>query len=401
MNYLYLAFRSVRQRKVRSWLTMIGIFIGIAAVVSLISLSQGLRVAISEQFLSLGSNKLIVQAAGSGFGPPGTGVVVSLTEDDKNVINKVQGVDLAVGRLIRIVEIEFKDEKKYTYSVTFPEDNEEQKLVKEANNYKINQGRFPQKGSHEVLVGANIIDDFFDKKLELRSKLHIQGQEFKIVGILQKSGNPQQDDTFIIPEKTFREILHLKDEFDIIPLRVESGEDVEQVAGRIKKALQKLRNVEEGKEDFSIQTPQQIIGILNNILLIIQGVLVGIAGISLLVGGIGIMNTMYTVVLERTKEIGILKAIGASPKKIMTLFVVESGMLGVFGGLIGISLGFAIAKTVEIVATQMFGSALIQAEFPLFLIIGSLTFSFVVGSISGLFPALQAARLTPVEALRK
>ena len=140
---------------------------------------------------------------------------------------------------------------------------------------------------------------------------------------------------------------------------------------------------------------------VSSILNIVRAVLVGIAGISLVVGGIGIMNTMYTVVLERTKEIGILKAVGASPKKILWLFVIESGILGLLGGAIGIIIGISISKFVEVVATQIFGSVLIQAEISGFLIFGSLSFAFIVGSFSGFLPALQASRLTPVEAFRK
>jgi putative ABC transport system permease protein len=400
-DYVRLAMRNVRQRKLRSWLTMIGIFIGIAAVVSLLSLSQGLKSAINEQFVSLGADKLVVQAAGSGFGPPGSGVPVNLEESDKNVISKVKGVDLALGRLVRIVELEFKDDKKYTYAISFPEGSDEQDLVVEANNYELEIGSLPEKGSKEVLVGYNILVDFFEDEVELRSKILVQGEEFKVVGILKKSGNPQQDGTFVIPEESLREILDIPSAFDVIPLRVETGEDINVVAENVKKDLRKHRNVKEGKEDFVVETPEQIIGVLNNIFAIVQGVLVGIAGISLLVGGVGIMNTMYTVVLERTKEIGILKAVGASPRKILWLFVIESGILGISGGIIGIIIGFSISKFVEVVATQIFGTVLIQAEFSPFLIFGSLTFAFVVGSFSGFLPALQASRLTPVEAFRK
>ena len=160
-------------------------------------------------------------------------------------------------------------------------------------------------------------------------------------------------------------------------------------------------SVEEGKEDFGIQTPESILNTLNNILMVIQGVLVGIAAISLLVGGIGIMNTMYTSVHERTKEIGIMKALGAKNRNILLVFMIESGLLGLFGGIIGVSLGFGIAKLVEYVAFRYYESVLIQAQFSPMLLIGMLLFGFGVGAISGMFPARQAAKLKPVDALRK
>ena len=229
----------------------------------------------------------------------------------------------------------------------------------------------------------------------------IEGVDFKVVGILKKSGNPQQDGTLVIPEAAMREILGIEETYDIIPAKISAGEDIAVVTERIKKDLRSHRNVEEGKEDFTVQTPENILATLNTILFIIQGVLVGIAAISLLVGGIGIMNTMYTAVLERTKEIGVMKAIGARNWEIMSIFVIESGMLGLVGGIIGVSMGFGISKSVELIAFQIYGSYLIKADFNLGLLIGMLMFGFIIGSLSGAFPAKQAAALKPVDALRK
>ena len=346
-DYFRLAYRSATNRKMRSWLTMLGIFIGIAAVVSLISLSQGLQKAVSEQFINLGSDKLIVQAKGSGFGPPGTGVEVPLTKDDLDVIEKISEIDIAVGRLVRSVKMEFKDETRFSYIISMPDDDEDIDLAVEANNYKIGQGRLIKKGDKfKIMVGNDFAKDFFDIPIELRDTVTIEGQEFKVVGILKKSGNPQQDSTIVVPEAAFREILDLPEVYDIIPAKVNDGEDVDSVTKIVFKEMRNHRNVEVGKEDFTVETPGDVLSTLNNILLIVQGVLVGIAAISLIVGGIGIMNTMYTAVLERTKEIGIMKATGARRRQILALFLVESGFLGLFGGLIGVSIGMAISKLV-------------------------------------------------------
>jgi putative ABC transport system permease protein len=401
-DYFRLAYKSARNRKLRSWLTMLGIFVGIAAVVALISLSQGLKVAIAEQFLGLGSDKLVVQAAGGGFGPPGTAVTNPLTESNKKDIEKVQGVDIAIGRLIRIVELDYNDQTLYTYAVTIPKEKEGRELAIKANNYIIEQGKFIENDdSREVVIGSNFAKDFFEKEVELRSKIRIQGEEFKVIGILKKSGNPQQDNTLVLAEASLRRLLKIYGVYDIIPLQVASGEDVENVALSVEKQLRKSRNVEEGKEDFTVQTPQQLLSILNNILVVIQGVLIGIASISLVVGGIGIMNTMYTAVLERTREIGLMKAVGATNKEVLLLFLIESGFLGLFGGIIGVILGMGISKGVELIAFQIFESALIKADVSIPLLVGALIFAFVVGAGSGVFPAKQAASLKPVEALRK
>ncbi len=401
-DYFRLAYRSARHRKIRSWLTMIGIFIGIAAVVSLISLSEGLKVAIEDQFVGLGTDKIIVQAAGGGFGPPGTGVPVRLTKEDEKVIEKTRGIERAVGRLIRTVEVRRDKEIRYAFAVTVTEDPEELDLIISANDYQIDQGKFLDKeDAAEIVIGSGYAADLFDEPLELRDKVLLEGKEFKIVGILKKSGNPQKDSSIVIPDQSLRNILGLGDEFDIIPAQVQAGLSVDTVSEDVKKELRKSRDVDEGKEDFTVQTPQQVIGTLNSILAIVQGVLVGIAAISLLVGGIGIMNTMYTAVLERTKEIGIMKAIGAENKTILLLFLIESGFLGFFGGLIGVTLGASFSKAVELIAFQIFESPLIKASFPPVLLIGALLFAFVVGAVSGAFPAKQAAKLKPVDALRK
>ena len=160
------------------------------------------------------------------------------------------------------------------------------------------------------------------------------------------------------------------------------------------------RGLKEWEKDYTIQTPDDIIDSLGNILLVVQAILVGIASISLIVGGIGIMNTMYTAVLERTGEIGIIKSIGARNSTVLLIFLFESGMLGLVGGLIGLLLGVILSLTVQFFGTLYFGTQLLNASFPTYLMIGALLFSFSVGSFAGTFPAVRASRLKPVDALR-
>lgn len=398
--YVRLAYQSTRRRRLRSYLTMLGIFIGIAAVVALISLSQGLKNAIQDQFLHLGSDKILIQAAGGGFGPPGTGTSVPLTTKELETVEKVQGIDLAVGRLIRIAKFEFHDDVKYSYLVSFPKESDKQTLVIDSNSYELREGRFPN-DENEVFIGADVADTYFDKPVLLRDLITVQNKSVRVVGILKRSGNPQKDTTVVLAESTVRDLLGIKDNVDIIAARIAQGEDLEVVSSSVEKALRKERNVEEGKENFIVQTPEQLLSTLNTILGIIQGVLVGIAGISLLVGGLGIMNTMYTAVVERTREIGIMKAVGATQTQIQTLFIIESGMLGLFGGLIGVVLGLGISKLVEFVGYQIYESFLIRADVSAWLIVGALLFALIVGGLSGVLPARQAAKLQPVDALRK
>ena len=400
IQYFKLAIRNNANRKVRTSLTLIGIFIGIAAVVSLISLSEGLETAITEQFLSLGSDKVVVQAAGNAFGPPGTGVVDKLTEKDLKEVSNVKGVDIALGRLIQAIDLEYKDELIFTYAVSWPGETEAQEVLIDTFKYEALYGDFPTQDG-EIMINEHYADTMFENELELRSKVLVEGHEYKVTGILAKTGDPRVDDSLLIYEKSLQDLLDINEEYDLIVMTMVPGTNLPTFQERLENTLRKSRNVDEGEENFQIQTPANLANTLGSIIVIIQGVLVGIASISLLIGAVGIMNTMYTSVYERTKEIGIMKAIGASRRQILTLFLIESGMLGVIGATIGVILGTLLSYLVEFLGNLQFTTNLIQAQFSLTVVIGMIAFGFFLGSISGLLPALQASKLEPVEAFRK
>jgi putative ABC transport system permease protein len=357
-------------------------------------------------FLNIGSDKLIVTAkSGMQFsGPPGSSAASNLTIHDIDVIKRVNGVDQVGSRLIRSAKLGFNNEVKFYFVASIPDDEEGRELITEVNRYETKSGRLLKKGDRfKTFIGSNIANKgvFKKKNVELGNKIKINDAEFEVVGILKKSGNPQQDRVIIIPEDTLREVLKIdKNTVDVIAVKVEKGVDVNNVAENIEKEMRRDRNLKIGKEDFEIDTPQQILQTLGNILTIVQVVLIGIAAISLLVGGIGIANTMYTAVLERTKEIGVMKSIGAQNKDILLIFLIESGLLGLVGGMIGVAIGISLGKLVEFAAFKFLGTSLIKAFFPWYLILGSLAFSFLIGSISGLLPAKQASSLKPVDALK-
>ena len=405
-DYLKVGISNLFHRKLRSWLTMVGIFIGIAAVVALISLGQGMKEAIGNVFLNIGSDKLVVRAkSGLQFsGPPGSSSASNLTAHDIDVIKRVKGVEEVGARLIKPAKLEFSKEVRFYFAASMPDDEEGRRLITEVNRYEIESGRLLKKGDRfKIFIGSNVANKgvFKKKNIELGNTIKINSAEFEVVGILKKSGNPQQDRVVIVPEDTLREFLRIDEKkVDVIAVKVQKGVDVNKVAEEIEKAMRRDRDLEIGKEDFELSTPQQILATLDNILTIAQIVLVGIAAISLLVGGIGIANTMYTAVVERTKEIGIMKSVGAQNKDIMLIFLIESGLLGLTGGAIGIAIGIGLSKLVEFLAFKFLGTSLIKAFFPWYLIIGALLFSFLVGAISGLLPARQAASLKPVDALR-
>ena len=401
-DYFSLAAENLKTRKLRTWLTMIGIFIGIAAIVSLISLGQGMKDAITSQFQSLGSDRLTIQAKGIQFGPPGSNVVVPLTKDDIKVIEKVNGVDSVSGRLIQTAVATFEKKNKVTWFVDAPSDSKQRALFNDILKPKTSSGRFLlTSDKYKVVVGNDYsTSPLLGKEVVAGDKIEINGQQFEIVGILEKKGNPQFDLAIYMNEEVLRDVTNTPDKVSMITVRINKGEDLNRMADTITRALRRARNEAEGKETFQIQTPEQTLGAVNTILTIVQAVLIGIASISLLVGGIGIMNTMYTSVLERTKEIGIMKAIGAKNSDVLLIFLIESGFLGLLGGIIGLTLGILISKSVEIIATNVLGTGLLKASISIYLLAGALLFSFLIGSISGVLPAIQASKMTPVKALR-
>jgi len=201
-------------------------------------------------------------------------------------------------------------------------------------------------------------------------------------------------------ESDLNDALDIKDEYDIIVVQLEKNSDPEKVAEAITEKLRKDRGLKEGEEDFNVQTPIAALASINTILNVINVIVIGIALISLLVGAIGIANTMYTSVLERTKEIGVMKAIGARNSDILLIFLFESGLLGLVGGIVGVLIGMLMAWTAATGANTALGTNLFIIKFNPALIIGSIIFSFLIGTVSGVLPARQASKLKPVDALR-
>jgi putative ABC transport system permease protein len=380
---------------------MIGIFIGISAVVSLISLGQGLENSITEQFEELGADKITIMGkAGSVSGPAASSISGNpLTQDDVEFIEGIKGVELVGEMLFKSARVQFKDEVTDLAMMAMdPEDSRE--LFKSVSSWKTQYGRDLEKDdNNKIVLGYDIAFNVFEKDIEVRDKVSIYGENFKVVGIMQKIGSPD-DFTIFIPLNSARNLFNEPDLVSMIFVKIKKGYEPSEMADKIEEELGDYRGEKGESKSFTVTTSEELLDALGNILGIVLWVLIGIAAISLFVGGVGIMNTMYTSVLERTKDIGIMKAIGAKNSDIMKIFLIESGMLGLIGGFIGVGLGLGLAKLVEYAAYQRLGSDLLRAMISPNLIIGSLIFSFVVGSLSGLFPARKAAKMKPVDALR-
>ncbi len=400
LDYFKLAVGSLAKRKTRTYLTMIGIFIGIAAVVSLIGLGEGLRLAITGQFGFLGTDVLTVQASGMGMGPPGTDSPNPLTNDLSEKIEKVSGVEAAIDRYIKTGTLEFKDTQGIGMAMSMPSGDNRKIVEKMLNIKEAEEGRLLKEGDkRKVLLGSN----FKDEKsfgIQAGDRILIKDIVYEVVGIMKKKGNFMLDGAVVINEETLLDDFGDDGTVSVIGVKVKDEKKIDKVKEDIEKLLRKERDVKIGEEDFSVESPQKMLETLDSTLFAVNLFVIIIASISLVVGGIGIMNTMYTAVLERTKEIGILKSIGAKNSTIFILFFIESGLLGLVGGIVGVILGMIFAYGLAAIGRMALGANLIQAHVSLALILMALAFSFIVGLWAGVLPAYRASKKNPVDSLR-
>ncbi len=385
LDQLILALRNIKEKGARSWLTIIGVFIGIATVVALISITQGLAESVETEFEAAGTDTITVYAGMMGIGD-------FIDEDHVDVIEGVRGVK-DVGYLIMdIMDVRFKDETETTFIWGASEG-----LLKDIPQFDIEEGReIREMESGVAVIGNTVYPEVFEEPVRLRDNLEIKDRNYRVVGRLGRIGMPTDDESIMIPLRDAQDALDARGEISVIYVVAESAVGVSEVADNIEEALEE----EMDEDEFTVQTMESILQAVDSVLSMIQAIFVGVAGISLFVGGVGIMSTMYTSVLEKTRDIGIMKAVGARNENIMTIFLFESGLLGLTGGVLGVILGLSIAKGGEYLIHEMYGLGMLRVSVSPELIIGALVFSFIVGTLSGVLPARKAAGLNPVDALR-
>jgi putative ABC transport system permease protein len=403
-----IAIRALRANKLRSILTMLGIVIGVATVVALLSIGKGATASITSDIQSSGTNLLTVSAGRSQFGPGDGGAsqqASHLYYSDYELLQRglVDNVTLIVPTYQSSYIIKFGDES-FNVSVTGVTED-----YQEVRSYDVANGRFITDGDNKsqafvAVLGFQTAEDLFGSLSPIGKTVSVNGIKFEVVGVLESKGSSgfgSSDDAVFVPLQTGYAKLfgstatfNGKKTIDNIYVSVETTELMDTVSAQIEYMIRRSHKLAASDElDFSVQNQTDTLETLSSITDTLTVFLGAIAGISLLVGGIGIMNIMLVSVTERTKEIGLRKAVGATKNQILTQFLIETMTLSVLGGLIGILLGVGIASIVTL-------TGLITAVITADSIMLAFFFSLAIGVFFGLYPAFRAANLHPMVALR-
>jgi len=412
---LKLAVNIIVHSKLRTWLTIIGIVIGIASVVAIVSIGEGMQQNVESRLGGLGADIITISPGGGrasvgfrgghGGGMPGStatsATAENLTKKDVLVLQSVGGVEYIQGIVSGKGEMYYLGEKA-TVSV----EGIDPLVWKEMTTSELESGRFLGPSDYNVvIVGSRIAKDTFKQPLTVNRMITIEEKAFKVVGILKESGGFGGDDSKIfMPIKAARDTLEDvgSDEFDSITLKVANTDDVDQVMEEADKKLMISRHLTEKEKDFSISSSQSVQETMSDITQTMTLFLGAIAAVSLLVGAVGIANTMFTSVLEKTKEIGIMKSIGAKNSDIMMIFLLNSAIVGLVGGLLGICLGTGISSLLPFLGMRLMGmgrEGMTTVVTPM-LLIYALLISIGIGMVAGVIPAYRASKLKPVDALR-
>ena len=395
-----LALSAIWRNALRSLLTMLGVTIGVAAVITMVTLGQGATTEVGESVASLGSNLLMVRPGQFSQTPGGGGVGVASLEiaDAQAIERQVDSVRVVAPTDSRSLTVIANNTDFFTTVVGT--DN----AYLDAREWSVASGRALEEGelragSSVCIVGYGVVDALFNGLSPIGEPIRLKKMVCRVVGVLEEKGGSafgsNEDDVIIVPLRTFQRRISGSSAVTLIYVAARDETVITQVKDDTTALMRERRNLAANEDnDFMVMDMRQIAGMLDTIMGVLTGLLSAVAAISLLVGGIGIMNIMLASVTERTREIGIRLAIGARERQVLTQFLVEATVLSAMGGMIGIALGLTLSAI---------GASYLAVPFipdPLVVLL-AFAFSGLVGIGFGYFPARNAARLDPIEALRR
>ncbi|MFH0794587.1 MAG: ABC transporter permease [bacterium] len=394
---LKVALKSLYANRLRTFLAMLGVIIGVGAVISMLALGAGARKQVMSQISALGTNLIVIRPGQRGSGGVISGTQQNLTLDDTQAILKEVPDVIAIAPVVQgSVQAKYYNKNSRLAVIgTSP-------TYFNIRNYEIEKGPgFTEAAAESMMrvavLGPVTVENLFGKEDPIGATIKLNGINFKVVGVTKSKGDQgwfNPDDQAVVPYTTAMKLLFGLDYLREIDLQAASGKDLNAVQKSVTEILRRRHRLEPGAEDdFFIRNQAEFLATASNVSRIFTLLLGGIASISLLVGGIGIMNIMLVTVTERTREIGIRKAIGAKNRDILLQFLIEAILLSALGGIIGVGVGIGIALLIA-KATQ-FGTVIQLSS-----VLLSLGFAAAVGIFFGWYPARRAAMLDPIESLR-
>lgn len=388
------SLRNLNHRKTRSAFTIISILVGITTIFIFVSFGLGLYKYIGDLSSASSADKVLIQPKGF----TGVDTTFSFSDKELKIIEQTSGVYEATGVIIKNAEITRGDVKKYSYMMGL---DPKKPLFMSILNLNIYTGRALQPGDRGVVLGYNYLlaDKIFSKPYELNQNIEINGRKLKIIGFYESVGNPADDANIYITNDFIKELYPNETlKYNQIVAKVDLS-NLAVVVNNIEKNLRKERNQKIGEEDFYVQSFDDMIKSYSSALDIVIGFIILIALISVLVSAVNTANTMITSVLERVKEIGVIKSIGGQNSEIFSIFLFESSFLGFVAGVLGVIFGFA-ASFLGGKILESLGYGFLQPYFSPWLFLGCIAFATLTGAISGVLPAVRASKTNPVDALR-
>jgi len=408
LDPIKISYKNILAAKFRSFLTVLGIVIGVASVIIVMAIGASAQALILDQVTGIGSNLVGVLPGGSEEkGPPATvfgAIITTLKYDDLKALLSKGNVPDAAGGSGYVTGSATAKYQDNNFSVTYQGVSSD---LPDVENLKVAEGRFfmPEEEtnlSRVVVLGADRVGDFFPNIDPIGKTLTIKNLNFTVVGVLEKKGASafsNTDQTLYVPLFTAQKLLLGIDYLNFIRIKVDSPQNVAEAVADIKTTLRHQHNIKDSADDdFSVRDTAQALSTLTTVTDVLKYFLSSIAGISLLVGGVGVMNIMLVAVNQRIREIGLRKAVGARNDHIIWQFLIEAIFITLIGGFLGIVVGIGVAYLAAIIIQYLGNNWQFIITWQSIAIATSVTFA--VGIIFGMYPARKAARVSPMEALR-